>query len=54
VVADAGSKNGSWLAGQALLARKERPVPSQGDLRFGDVHLTFYLAADLFTALGGV
>lgn len=54
VVADAGSKNGSWLAGQPLLARKERPVPSRGDLRFGDVHLTFYLAADLFKALGGV
>jgi hypothetical protein len=47
VVADAGSKNGSWLDGQSLAARKEKP------LRLGDVDLTFYEAAELFTALGG-
>lgn len=53
LVADAGSKNGSWLAGKALAARKERPLPSRAVLRLGDVDLTFYLAADLFEALGG-
>lgn len=53
LVADAGSKNGSWLAGKALAARKERPLPSRAVLRIGDVDLTFYLAADLFEALGG-
>jgi hypothetical protein len=53
VVADAGSKNGSWLRGDALEPRRERPIPSRALLRIGDVDLTFYLAADLFTALGG-
>jgi hypothetical protein len=53
VVADAGSKNGSWLAGQALVARKERPLTSHSELRFGDVDVTFYEAIDLFIALGG-
>jgi hypothetical protein len=54
VVADAGSKNGSWLDGKALLARKERPLASHAVVRLGDVDLLFYLAADLYTALGGV
>jgi hypothetical protein len=53
VVADAGSKNGSWLGGAALEARKERKVPSRGVLRLGDVDVTFFLASDLFTVLGG-
>jgi pSer/pThr/pTyr-binding forkhead associated (FHA) protein len=53
VVADAGSKNGSWLRGDALDPRRERPIPSRALLRIGDVDLTFYIAADLFTALGG-
>lgn len=53
VVADAGSKNGSWLASTALEARKERKLPSRTVLRFGDVDLTFFLAPDLFGALGG-
>jgi hypothetical protein len=53
VVADAGSKNGSWLGGKPLEPRKERPLPSRAELRLGDVDLTFYAAADLFTALGG-
>jgi pSer/pThr/pTyr-binding forkhead associated (FHA) protein len=53
VVADAGSKNGSWMKGSALEARKERPLPSRAILRLGDVDLTFYSADDLFGALGG-
>jgi FHA domain len=53
VVADAGSKNGSWLKGATLEPRKERPLPSRSILRLGDVDLTFYQAADLFGALGG-
>lgn len=53
VVADAGSKNGSWLHGVALEARRERLLPSRVVLRLGDVDLTFYVAADLFAALGG-
>jgi len=53
VVADAGSKNGSWLRGEPLEARKELSIPSRAMLRVGDVELTFYLATDLFTALGG-
>jgi len=53
IVADAGSKNGSWLRGEALEPRRERPLASRAILRLGDVDLTFYLAADLFDALGG-
>ena len=53
VVADAGSKNGSWIAGAELEARRETPLPSRAMLRFGDVDVTFYTAADLYGALGG-
>jgi len=52
-VADAGSKNGSWLRGDKLEPRRERPLSSRIVLRLGDVDLTFYLAADLFAVLGG-
>jgi hypothetical protein len=52
-VADAGSKNGSWLRGTTLEPRREKPLASRAVLRFGDVELTFYEAADLFAALGG-
>jgi pSer/pThr/pTyr-binding forkhead associated (FHA) protein len=54
MVADAGSKNGSWLRGATLEPRKETPLPSRAVLRFGEVDLTFYSAHDLFGALGGV
>jgi len=54
VVADAGSKNGSWLRGEPLEPRKERELHSREVLRLGDVDLTFYLAADLFQVLGGL
>jgi hypothetical protein len=53
LVADAGSKNGSWLGDVALAPRKERPLATRSNLRLGDVQLLFYPAADLFTALGG-
>ena len=53
VVADAGSKNGSWLGSTTLEARKERTVSSKSIVRIGDVDLTFYLAPDLYAALGG-
>lgn len=53
VVADGGSKNGSWLRGDPLGPRRERPIATRGVLRLGDVDLTFYLAADLYAALGG-
>ena len=53
VVADAGSKNGSWIGGETLEARREHPVASRALLRFGDVDLTFFTAADLYGALGG-
>ena len=54
MVADAGSKNGSWLRGEPLEPRREKPLASRAVLRVGDVDLTFYLAADLFDVLGGV
>ena len=53
VVADAGSKNGSWLRGAALEPRREQPLPSKTVLRIGEVDLTFFVATDLYAALGG-
>ena len=53
VVADAGSKNGSWLRGDPLERRPDRPMTSRNVLRIGDVDLTFYIASDLFSVLGG-
>ncbi|MEJ7602573.1 MAG: FHA domain-containing protein [Kofleriaceae bacterium] len=53
VVADAGSKNGSWLGGAPLEVRREKPLQSRNVLRLGDLDLTFYSAADLFAVLGG-
>ncbi|MBA3397107.1 MAG: FHA domain-containing protein [Deltaproteobacteria bacterium] len=54
VVADGGSKNGSWLRGETLEPRREKPITSRTVLRLGDVDLTFYLAPDLYGVLGGV
>lgn len=54
VLADAGSKNGSFLRGEPLEARRERPLPSRAMLKLGDVELTFYSATDLYAALGGM
>ena len=53
VVADAGSKNGSWVDSRPLEPRKERPLRSMSIVRIGDVDVTFYLAPDLFRAMGG-
>jgi hypothetical protein len=53
LIADAGSKNGSWLRGSALEARREVALPSKAALLLGEVELTFYVASDLFEALGG-
>lgn len=53
LVADAGSKNGSWLSGSQLEARRERPLISRAVLRIGDVDVTFLVAADLYRELGG-
>lgn len=53
VVADAGSKNGSWLRGVPLEPRREKPLPSRAVIKLGEVELTFYLAAELYAALGG-
>ncbi len=54
VVADAGSKNGSFLRGETLEPRREKPMPSRALLKLGDVDLTFYSASDLYAALGGM
>jgi hypothetical protein len=54
IVADAGSKNGSWLDRSSLEARKERKIGSKAILRLGDVDLTFLTATDLYTVLGGI
>lgn len=53
VVADAGSKNGSWLDQASLEARKEKPIDTKNLLRLGDIDLQFLLARDLYAALGG-
>ncbi|HET9625437.1 MAG TPA: FHA domain-containing protein [Kofleriaceae bacterium] len=51
-IADAGSKNGSWLDDTALEPRREVALPPGGVLTLGDVRLTFYRARDLFDLLG--
>src|SRR5690606_1376399 len=47
LVADAGSKNGSWLRGVKLDPRREQAIVSRAVLRVGEVEVTFYAAADL-------
>jgi pSer/pThr/pTyr-binding forkhead associated (FHA) protein len=51
LVADAGSRNGSELAGTALEARREREVHSGAPVRIGDLELTFFVASELFDVL---
>jgi hypothetical protein len=53
VVADAGSKNGSWLDGVVLEPRKEATLAPGATVRFGDVQLSFYRSEDLFDLMGG-
>lgn len=53
LVADAGSKNGSWLESELLEPRRETALPPGAQVRFGDVQLTFYRSEDLFELLGG-
>ena len=53
IVADAGSKNGSWLGDTRLEARRETVLPAGAQLRFGDVQLMFYPSEQLFEMLGG-
>lgn len=52
VIADAGSKNGSWLNEAALDPRREVELPPGGVVKLGDVMLTFYRSCDLFDLLG--
>jgi hypothetical protein len=53
LVADAGSKNGSWLGHVALEPRRETALPPGAVVRFGDVRMTFFRSVDLFDLLGG-
>ena len=53
IVADAGSKNGSWLDEARLEPRRETQLSPGAVLRLGDVSATFYPAAALFDLLGG-
>src|SRR5882724_5372230 len=53
VVADAGSKNGTWLGDEHLEPRREVTLAVGAVVRFGDVHLIFYRSSDLFELLGG-
>jgi hypothetical protein len=45
VLTDAGSKNGSYVAGVRLAPRRPSPVADGTRLRFGQVEVTFYLAS---------
>jgi hypothetical protein len=53
IVADAGSKNGSWLDEARLEPRRETQLSPGACLRLGDVSTMFYPAAELFELLGG-
>ncbi|RKH06144.1 FHA domain-containing protein [Corallococcus sp. CA053C] len=50
LLTDAGSKNGSYVAGGRLLARKPVPLEDGMRVRFGQVEVTFYTAGG-FTRL---
>ncbi|MBU8897504.1 FHA domain-containing protein [Corallococcus sp. H22C18031201] len=50
LLTDAGSKNGSWVAGGRLPARKATVLEDGTRLRFGQVEVSFYLASG-FTRL---
>lgn len=52
-IADAGSKNGSWLAGQKLHPRREVQLTQASHVRVGELFLTFHLASDAYEVLGG-
>lgn len=45
ILMDAGSKNGSFVAGVRLIPRRPAPVPDGTHVRFGQVELTFYLSS---------
>lgn len=51
VVCDAGSKNGTQLDGQRLVARKERPVANGSLVRIGDIETAFYVKDALYELL---
>ena len=53
VIADAASKNGSWLGLDALEPRREAALAPGAVIRLGDVELRFYRSTDLFDLLGG-
>ena len=53
LIADAGSKNGSWLDDVELEPRRESALPPGAVVKLGDVRLRFYLSGDLFDMLGG-
>lgn len=53
LIADAGSKNGSWLEQVELEPRRETALPPGAVVKLGDVRLSFYLSGDLFDMLGG-
>lgn len=53
LIADAGSKNGSWLDDTELEPRREMVLPPGSVVKLGDVRLSFYLSAELFDMLGG-
>ena len=52
LIADAGSKNGSWLQEAPLEPRREVALPPGSVVKLGDVMLTFYRSCDLFDLLG--
>jgi hypothetical protein len=48
---DAGSKNGTFLGGARLVARRATPVTDGTRLRFGQVEVTFFLPAGFLKML---
>jgi hypothetical protein len=53
VVADAGSKNGSWLDGQRLAPRQPAPLVDGSRVRFGSHKFVFYTHAGFVHLLEG-
>ncbi|MGQ0508123.1 MAG: FHA domain-containing protein [Myxococcaceae bacterium] len=51
-MADAGSKNGTVLAGERLRPKKPTPIPEEAPVQFGEVSLTLYSPKRFLAFLG--
>lgn len=54
LVADTGSKNGTWVESKRVVAEKPVLMWSKQQLRLGSISLRFLVASDFYDLLGGL